>query len=57
MDTVLVKGKKREESVCVVVLDGTVSDERIRMIRVVRNNLRLRLGELQTELLVRSRYY
>ena len=51
------KGKKREESVCVVVLDGTVSDERIRMIRVVRNNLRLRLGELQTELLVRSRYY
>ena len=31
VDTVLLKGKKCEESVCIVVLDGTVSDERIRM--------------------------
>ena len=31
VDTVLLKGKKCKESVCIVVLDGTVSDERIRM--------------------------
>ena len=31
VDTVLLKGKKCKESVCIVVLDDTVSDERIRM--------------------------
>merc|ERR1712013_499681 len=45
-DTVLLKGKKRKESVCIVLSDDTVSDEKIRMNRVVRNNLRLRLGDV-----------
>merc|ERR1712227_1093751 len=45
-DTVLIKGKKRKETVCIVLSDDTVSDERIRMNRVVRNNLRLRLGDV-----------
>merc|ERR1711892_645767 len=45
-DTVLLKGKKRKESVCIVLSDDTVGDEKIRMNRVVRNNLRLRLGDV-----------
>ena len=39
-DSVLLKGKKRKETVCIVLSDDTVSNERIRMNRVVRNNLR-----------------
>ena len=45
-DTVLMKGKKRKESVCIVLSDDTVSDEKVRMNRVVRNNLRVRLGDV-----------
>merc|ERR1712050_778103 len=45
-DTVLLKGKKRKESVCIVLSDDTVSTDKIRMNRVVRNNLRLRLGDV-----------
>ena len=45
-DTVLLKGKKRKESVCIVLSDDTVTDDKIRMNRVVRNNLRVRLGDI-----------
>jgi len=45
-DTVLLKGKKRKETVCIVLSDDTVSNEKIRMNRVVRNNLRVRLGDV-----------
>ncbi|CAM1321106.1 VCP (predicted), partial [Pycnogonum litorale] len=45
-DTVLLKGKKRKETVCIVLSDDTVSDEKIRMNRVVRNILRVRLGDV-----------
>ncbi|NXX99047.1 TERA ATPase, partial [Centropus bengalensis] len=45
-DTVLLKGKKRREAVCIVLSDDTCSDEKIRMNRVVRNNLRVRLGDV-----------
>ena len=45
-DTVLLKGKKRKESVCIVLSDDTVGDEKIRMNRVVRNNLRVRRGDV-----------
>ncbi|CAL8248261.1 unnamed protein product [Merluccius merluccius] len=45
-DTVLMKGKKRRETVCIVLSDDTCSDEKIRMNRVVRNNLRVRLGDV-----------
>ena len=36
-DTVLLKGKKRKETVCIVLSDETVANEKIRMNRVVRN--------------------
>lgn len=42
----LLKGKKRREAVCIVLSDDTCSDEKIRMNRVVRNNLRVRLGDV-----------
>ncbi|XP_014671341.1 PREDICTED: transitional endoplasmic reticulum ATPase [Priapulus caudatus] len=45
-DTVLLKGKKRKETVCIVLSDDTVGDDKVRMNRIVRNNLRVRLGDI-----------
>ncbi|MFH4983817.1 hypothetical protein AB6A40_010526 [Gnathostoma spinigerum] len=45
-DTIIVKGKKRKESVCIALPDDTCPNEKIRMNRVVRNNLRVRLGDI-----------
>nr|BAF73714.1 valosin containing protein [Haemaphysalis longicornis] len=45
-DTVLLKGKKRRETVCIVLSDETCPSEKIRMNRCVRNNLRVRLGDV-----------
>lgn len=45
-DTVLLKGKKRKQTVCIVLSDDNMSDDKVRMNRVVRNNLRIRLGDI-----------
>ncbi|RWS17148.1 transitional endoplasmic reticulum ATPase-like protein [Dinothrombium tinctorium] len=45
-DTVLLKGKKRKETVCIVLSDDTCHNDKIRMNRCVRNNLRVRLGDV-----------
>jgi transitional endoplasmic reticulum ATPase len=45
-DTVLLKGKRRKETVCIVLSDDSCPNERIRMNRVVRNNLRVRLSDV-----------
>ena len=45
-DTVLLKGKRRKETVCLVLSDDTVAPEKIRMNRCVRNNLSVRLGDI-----------
>lgn len=45
-DTVLLKGKRRKETVCIVLSDDTCPDEKIRMNRAVRNNLRVRLSDV-----------
>jgi len=45
-DSVIVKGKKRKETVCVVLSDDTCPDDKVRMNRVVRNNLRVRVGDV-----------
>lgn len=34
-DTVLLKGKKRKQTVCIVLSDETMTDDKIRMNRVV----------------------
>jgi len=45
-DTVLLKGKKRKETICIVLADETCDDQHIRMNKVVRTNLRVRLGDI-----------
>lgn len=45
-DTVLLKGKKRRDTVCIVLSDDKTADDKIRINRVVRNNLRVRLGDI-----------
>lgn len=45
-DTVLLKGKRRKETVCIVLSDENCPNEKIRMNRVVRNNLRVRLSDV-----------
>jgi transitional endoplasmic reticulum ATPase len=45
-DTVVLKGKQRKETVCIVLSDEAVSDEKIRINRCVRSNLRVRLGDV-----------
>ncbi|RLN96676.1 hypothetical protein BBJ28_00012702, partial [Nothophytophthora sp. Chile5] len=45
-DTVLIKGKKGHDTVCVVLQDETVDDANVRMNKVVRKNLRVRLGDV-----------
>ncbi|SCU92561.1 LAMI_0E11034g1_1 [Lachancea mirantina] len=47
-DTVLVKGKKRKDTVLIVLLDDELENGVCRVNRVVRNNLRIRLGDLVT---------
>lgn len=45
-DTVLLKGKRRKDTVCIVLADDTVEPGKIRMNKVIRSNLRVRLGDL-----------
>jgi len=45
-DAVLLKGKKRRDTVCIVLHDDTCEESKIRMNKVVRNNLRVRLGDI-----------
>ena len=47
-ETVLLKGKKRRETIAVCLPDdtGTLTDEKIRMNKVVRKNLCVRLGDI-----------
>lgn len=45
-DAVLLKGKKRRETVCILLQDETVEPSKIRMNKIVRNNLRVRLGDV-----------
>ena len=47
-ETVLLKGKKRKETICICLPDdsGRLTDDKIRMGKVVRNNLRIRLGDI-----------
>ncbi|MCO5601285.1 hypothetical protein L7F22_055404 [Adiantum nelumboides] len=45
-DTILLKGKKRKDTVCIVLADDTCEPHKIRMNKVVRTNLRVRLGDV-----------
>eukprot|EP00761_Pharyngomonas_kirbyi_P011380 gb/GECH01011405.1/.p1 GENE.gb/GECH01011405.1/~~gb/GECH01011405.1/.p1 ORF type:complete len:796 (+),score=253.11 gb/GECH01011405.1/:1-2388(+) len=45
-DTILIRGKLRKDTVCIVVADEDTETGKIRMNRVVRNNIRVRLGDM-----------
>jgi len=45
-DNVLLKGKKRKDTVCIVLADENLEDMKIRLNKVVRKNLRVRLGDI-----------
>jgi len=45
-DTVLLKGKKRKETVCVALSEDDIPNEKIRINRVIRKNLRVRIGDV-----------
>nr|CAG8436298.1 3913_t:CDS:2 [Entrophospora candida] len=45
-DTVLVKGKKRRDTVLIVLADDDCDDSKVKINKVVRNNLRVRLGDV-----------
>ena len=45
-DTVLIKGKKGHDTVCIVLSDDTCDDGNVRMNKVIRKNLRVRLADL-----------
>ena len=45
-DTVLVKGKKRQDTVLIVLADDDLDDGSARMNRVVRHNLRVKHGDI-----------
>eukprot|EP00158_Paraphelidium_tribonemae_P008836 Partr_v1_DN28702_c2_g2_i2_m62192 putative Ribosome biogenesis ATPase len=45
-DTVLLKGKKRRDTVLIALADDAVEENKIRLNKVVRQNLRIRLGDI-----------
>ena len=47
-DTVLIKGKKGRDTVCIVLADETCDDSSVRMNKIVRKNLRVRLADVVT---------
>ena len=40
------QGKKRKDTVCIVLADDTVEESKIRINKVVRKNLRVRLADV-----------
>jgi len=47
-DTVIVRGRRRRDTVCIALTDDNIQDGYIRMNRVVRTNLRVRLSDVVT---------
>lgn len=45
-DTVLLKGKKKHDTICIAIADDDTEDGKIRMNKVVRKNLRVKLGDI-----------
>ena len=40
------QGRKRKDTICIVLSDDSVEENKIRMNKVVRHNLRVRLGDV-----------
>lgn len=44
----IIKGKKRKETLCIALVDNELDDGKIMMNKTVRKNLRVRLGDIVT---------
>lgn len=44
----IIKGKKRKETLCIALVDNELDDGKIIMNKTVRKNLRVRLGDIVT---------
>jgi transitional endoplasmic reticulum ATPase len=47
-EPVFLRGKKRHETLCIALVDPKLEDSKIRLNKVVRKNLRVRLGDVVT---------
>ena len=45
-DSIMIKGKKRRETICICLIDNDLDDGKVRLNKVIRKNLRVRLGDL-----------
>lgn len=45
-DTVILRGRRKTETVCIALVDDECPDGKVRINKVVRGNLRLRLGDI-----------
>lgn len=45
-DPVLIRGKKRKETLCIALPDNKLADDKISMNKCVRKNIRCRLGDI-----------
>jgi transitional endoplasmic reticulum ATPase len=45
-DTIQIKGKKRKDTVCIALVENELEDGKVRLNKVVRNNLRVKLGDI-----------
>lgn len=45
-DTVLLKGKRRKETVAVALVDNKLDDGKIRVCKTLRTNLKIKIGDM-----------
>lgn len=46
LSMLLLQGKKRKDTICIVLAEENADEHKIRMNKVVRSNLRVRLGDV-----------
>lgn len=46
LTVIAIQGKKRKDTICIALADDTCDEPKIRMNKVVRSNLRVRLGDV-----------
>jgi hypothetical protein len=54
INILVLQGKKRKDTVCIVLSDESTDESKIRINKVVRKNLRVRLGDIVSVHQVRS---
>ena len=56
-DPVVLKGKRRHKTLCIAIRDNTIDKEKIGINKIVRNNLRCKLGDIISVHLVKDASY